>query len=288
MRPHHVKVLDESKVRRVDSHTFTGAVVEHWRLSGAHVSRIMHPPGHSIAAHGHDWPALILCRVGGYRETAEHGASDLEGPGVVFQPAGAAHADEVRSAGLETVTMTFDPAWVSAAARAALPARIEWRAHGPAVSAARALLQVWLAPDVNEAHLRAETSRFLETLTRAPHVAEAPRWTERLHAMLDEDHANTRSVANDLDRCPAWLARAYRAWRGEGIVEMLRRRRVERATLRLRSGADALADIALACGFCDQSHMNRSFQAVLGRTPLEVRREAALLAPLTPVSAAAG
>jgi AraC-like DNA-binding protein len=85
---------------------------------------------------------------------------------------------------------------------------------------------------------------------------------------------------------PAWLARAYRAWRGEGIAETVRRRLVERAVLKLRSGGASLADVAAECGFCDQSHMNRAFRSVLGRTPLEVRREAALLRPLARTAAA--
>ena len=32
-----------------------------------------------------------------------------------------------------------------------------------------------------------------------------------------------------------------------------------------------LADIAAATGFCDQSHMNRGFREVMGRTPAQVR-----------------
>jgi AraC family transcriptional regulator len=58
---------------------------------------------------------------------------------------------------------------------------------------------------------------------------------------------------------------------------------VERAALLLRGGRAALAEVAVAAGFCDQSHMNRAFRAVLGRTPLEVRREAVLLGPLAVV-----
>ena len=59
--------------------------------------------------------------------------------------------------------------------------------------------------------------------------------------------------------------------------ETVRRRRVERATVQLRASTAPLADIAAECGFCDQSHMNRAFRAVLGRTPLDVRREAPLI-----------
>ena len=36
---------------------------------------------------------------------------------------------------------------------------------------------------------------------------------------------------------------------------------------------EVFREIAVAAGFCDQSHMNRCFRAVLGRTPLVVRGE---------------
>ena len=69
----------------------------------------------------------------------------------------------------------------------------------------------------------------------------------------------------------------YRAARGEGMHQPLRRRRVEDAVRLIRSSGAGLADVAVDAGFCDQSHMNRAFQAVLGRTPGEVRAEAAQL-----------
>jgi transcriptional regulator GlxA family with amidase domain len=103
----------------------------------------------------------------------------------------------------------------------------------------------------------------------------APVWAERLAPVLAR--ARTDELARTLGLNAAWLARAYRAWRGEGLAETARRLRVERAALLLRGGCDALADVAIASGFCDQSHMNRAFRVVLGRTPLEVRREVALL-----------
>ena len=43
----------------------------------------------------------------------------------------------------------------------------------------------------------------------------------------------------------------------------------------LETGRLGLADVALEAGFCDQSHMNRSFKLLLGCTPAEVRRERA-------------
>lgn len=242
----------------------------------------MHPPNQCIDAHDHDWPALILCRLGGYRETTDCGVADLEGPAVVFQPSGVAHADKIGARGLETLTLTFDPAWLDHDTRGVLPQRIEWRVGGRAVAAGRALARIWLAPTASDGQLRVETSRFLRTAfgLSSDGASSSPQWAEQLTAALEQDGASTKRLAQVLARNPSWLARAYRAWRGEGIAETLRRRRVESAMIRLRESADPLAQIALACGFCDQSHMNRTFRAVLGRTPLDVRDEARLLSPL--------
>jgi len=268
------RVLDGSKVDL----DFTGAVIEEARHPGAVISRVMHPPGQTIETHAHDWPMLALYRIGSYREFGDDGVIAFDGPSVVFQPAGVAHADEIGARGLETVSMTFDPAWLDRDVRAALPKHTLWRSGGAAGAAAGRLIRVWLSGD--DAKLRVETSRFVAAVIASPAQTTRPSWGEHAEAAIDEE-APTEHLARTLDLHPAWLARAYRSWRGEGIGETARRRRVERAVLRLRGSAAALAEIAAECGFCDQSHMNRAFRAVLGRTPLEVRREAALLAPLS-------
>jgi AraC-like DNA-binding protein len=281
MGPHLGDVLDDSKVIEAGGHDYEGAVVEHRRCLGAHVSRIMHPPNQRIAAHEHDWPVLTLYRLGSYRERAEDGRSMLfDGPSVVFQPAGAAHADEIGARGLETLAMTFDPAWLTLEARAALPQRTQWRPGGSAALAARGLANAWLAPNLNEAQLKAATSQFLINAF-ADATPPSPSWGEAVAAALEDEAPRTVSLARSLMLHPAWLAHAYRVWRGEGMAETARRRRVERAMLALRGSLASLAEVAAECGFCDQSHMNRAFRAVLGRTPLEVRREVALLAPIS-------
>jgi AraC-like DNA-binding protein len=206
----------------------------------------------------------------------------LDGPSAVVQPAGAAHSDLIGAQGLEVLAITFDPHWLEPEARAALPPRTQWRQGGAIGVAIRHLTDVWLAGQ-GEASVRRATSRFLIT-TADIETPRAPRWGEEVLAAL-RGAARTDALARTLSRHPAWLARAFRAWRGEGLGESLRRRRVERATLQLRDTLDPLAQIAAEAGFCDQAHMNRCFRAVLARTPLEVRREAALLAPLSPAGA---
>jgi AraC-like DNA-binding protein len=49
---------------------------------------------------------------------------------------------------------------------------------------------------------------------------------------------------------------------------------VEEAARRLADTDQPLAEIALACGFCDQSHLTRTFRRRTGLTPGAWRRAA--------------
>jgi transcriptional regulator GlxA family with amidase domain len=49
-------------------------------------------------------------------------------------------------------------------------------------------------------------------------------------------------------------------------------RRVERAKAMISSTQEPLAEVALACGFADQAHLNRRFGAVVGVSPGRWRR----------------
>jgi transcriptional regulator GlxA family with amidase domain len=49
-------------------------------------------------------------------------------------------------------------------------------------------------------------------------------------------------------------------------------RRVDRAKLMITSTGQTLTEIALACGFADQSHLNRCFSRLIGVSPGKWRR----------------
>lgn len=250
---------------------FHGAEFEVRALGGATAVRVVHPGRQSIAEHRHDWPVVAFYRMGAYREFGEAGEIALCGPSVIFHPAGAPHADEIGDRGLETLAVEFDPAWLAVN----LPSRSCYWTGGEAVLGSHFLASLWLSGAAEE-HLRDATAQFLSRAFAAE-PPPRPAWLETLDASLDRT-ADTAALAERLELHPAWLARVYRTARGEGLHHTLRRRRVEDAVRLIRDGAVGLAEVAAAAGFCDQSHMNRAFQAVLGRTPGEVRTEAARLA----------
>jgi len=133
------------------------------------------------------------------------------------------------------------------------------------------LAQAWLsgAPD---AQRFAMTEAFLRSAFGAPPHSPAPSWLEDLEALIPAEGApQTDRLARRLGVSRPWLARAYRRWRGEGLGEALRRRRVAAAAILLEGADPSLADVAAQAGFCDQSHMNRAFKRLVGRTPAAIR-----------------
>jgi AraC family transcriptional regulator len=63
-----------------------------------------------------------------------------------------------------------------------------------------------------------------------------------------------------------------RLCRGESYGEMVRRLRLDRARRLLSETELPLAEVALESGYCDQSHLTRTFRAELETTPAAFRR----------------
>lgn len=68
------------------------------------------------------------------------------------------------------------------------------------------------------------------------------------------------------------FSRAFKHSLGLPPMEYVVVRRVERAKALISSTRDSLAEVALACGFADQSHLNRRFRNFIGMSPGRWRR----------------
>jgi AraC family transcriptional regulator len=83
-------------------------------------------------------------------------------------------------------------------------------------------------------------------------------------------------VAELANRCGlsrSHFARAFKASMGVPPHRWLMRHRIERCQELLASSNESIAEIALHCGFADQSHLTRVFHAVTGLSPAAWRRQ---------------
>ncbi len=97
------------------------------------------------------------------------------------------------------------------------------------------------------------------------------RAIEFIEAHLDGD-PSIADVAKECRLSASHFARAFRQATGVPPHRWLTRQRIERARQMLLAGRRNLAQIALACGFVDQSHLTRTFTRYEGHGPGRWRR----------------
>jgi AraC family transcriptional regulator len=100
---------------------------------------------------------------------------------------------------------------------------------------------------------------------------QARRAIEILAANLDGG-LSLKEVAKECRLSASHFSHAFRITVGVPPRKWLLTRRVEVAKEKLRDGRLPLSDIALACGFADQSHLTRVFTRTVGLSPGAWRR----------------
>lgn len=83
------------------------------------------------------------------------------------------------------------------------------------------------------------------------------------------------ALARTINLSTSHFARAFKESMGLSPSKYIAIRRIEHAGAIMTSTRQRLADIALTCGFSDQSHLNRSFRDHMGITPGAWRRHRA-------------
>jgi AraC-like DNA-binding protein len=81
-----------------------------------------------------------------------------------------------------------------------------------------------------------------------------------------------KEVARECGLSAGHFSHAFRHTLGVPPHKWLIEQRVALSKEKLREGRSSLADVALECGFSDQSHLARHFQRIVGVTPGAWRR----------------
>lgn len=101
-------------------------------------------------------------------------------------------------------------------------------------------------------------------------------WKAKRALEYIEDNLGSKMALRDMAKfvalSPSHFSRAFKRSLGSSPMAYVAARRVERAKLMVTSTRERLMDIALTCGFSDQSHLTRSFRRVVGMSPGRWRR----------------
>ena len=116
----------------------------------------------------------------------------------------------------------------------------------------------------------AEGSRRLQSKS----AGRGPRWLRAAREYLEVrflDDIRLNDVAQVAGVHPVHLAREFRRHYQSSIGEFVRERRIAHASRLLTRSATPIAEIAITCGFSDQSHFSSVFKRQMGVTPARFR-----------------
>lgn len=102
-----------------------------------------------------------------------------------------------------------------------------------------------------------------------------PEWVSKVREVLNDSLScnwSLESLARQLDIHPVHLSRDFSKYFGCNIGVYIRTIRIQRSLALIAKGNLSLTDIALACGFADQSHFIRSFKSLHQITPLAYKK----------------
>jgi len=103
---------------------------------------------------------------------------------------------------------------------------------------------------------------------------DAPPWVLRIGEQLREEFATRvalQAIARSVGRHPVQVSRQFHRHFGCTLSDYARRARVARAQELLRHTVLGISEVALACGFADQSHFTTAFRRVTGVPPRRYR-----------------
>lgn len=231
-----------------------------------------------VATHRHDDAHFVLVLSGAYISSARHAPVRAPAPTLVYNPAGTVHRDRFLDGKGRFMTLSFDPhvlAGVEETMAAQECATVLSKA-GAMAAAFRIAHEISYGAD--PASMEAGAWELLASLDSGASGAHKhlPPWAHQAYdAVMDmaaEQHLRIADLAAELAVHPVHLARVFRKAWGYSPGDLLRWRRIEQAIGLLRRKDLGMAEVALASGFADQSHMNRAFQAQCGTTPCGYRR----------------
>jgi AraC family transcriptional regulator len=234
-----------------------------------------------VPLHTHEYAHFALIVDGDYvtsaRPASHAGAGAVQ---LIFNPPGTTHRDHFRSPrGRCFAASIFADQWQRLSAESGpFDDAIAFGASELTVIASRMFREFCNRDAVTSLVLEGLGLELLAYTARRGNSAwrgKPPQWFQRAYEMMRDrccDPITVREIAATVGVHPYHLARVTRTVTGRSPGELLRDYRVQRAASLLSRTTKPIGEIALSCGYSDQSQLTRSFRRAFGATPAAFRR----------------
>jgi AraC family transcriptional regulator len=261
----------------------SGATLAERRVPGFRVIEIKYAGGTELPLHSHRNAHLIYVLEGSYSESYASSASVVCQAGSFrYLPPNQKHADVFKES-TRCLVIEIEP---ESLARVQKDSKVLERP-----GEIRSVVSAWLAQRLYHEFQQGDSVSPLsmegilwEILADAARNAGAsgpvrvvPRWLRVAREYLESNFLRPLSLAEVAAVASVHrvhLSREFRRHYSTTVGEFLRRKRVEHACHLVSQTNDPLADVAMTCGFSDQSHFSATFRRQVGLTPGRFRQMA--------------
>lgn len=242
------------------------------------LSEQLYPSGTVLPRHSHSSDYITFVLAGAFRERYATRSIFCRTGGVRFLPAGVAHENEMVG-DMRCLHITAEPSALDELRQQPAAPRRPAEISG--------LTATWLANRLYMEFSRQDTASsmaiqglVLELLAEIARseatdpALMAPRWLKQAVEIVEArflERLSLTEIANEVGVHYVHLSRQFHKYNRCTVGELIRRRRVQYASHLLAHSSTPLAEIALICGFSDQSHLSFLFKRYMGMSPSKFR-----------------
>ena len=256
-----------------------GETVRSRKVAHFSLSERFYPPRFETPKHSHKQALFCFVIEGNYTETYGAHTRECNTSSLLFHPAEELHAEHFHDAGGHSFIIEIEPHWLERLRdRGTMPEPSPGVKCGMTELLARRLYKEFVQLDeFSDLIIEGLMCELMGEAARSSAVSESthpPRWLAQAKELLHE-HFSESLKLDDMAQAvgvhPVHLAQTFHKMYGCTIGDYVRRLRIERACHELATSASTIVDIALATGFCDQSHFTRTFKRFIGIAPSQYR-----------------
>jgi AraC family transcriptional regulator len=275
MRPR----LYDDPMLRYSPTRFPAAILRSRDVGGFVLTETRYDGGVALTTHAHEYGCLVFVLEGTFRERCE--AAEREGvPGmVIVRPEGEPHSNRFGRVGGRCLNVELPPQWLIRVRECTRVFDTSAAFAGGAfpLLGRRLVDELGHADDVSPLAVESLILGVVADASRESRRREAapPPWLLRAKEVIDGGLASRLTlgdIANEVGVHRVHLASSFRRHFGQTVAGYIRQSRIEYACRALAESDAPVADIALAAGFADQSHLGRTFRRVMRTTPAAWRR----------------
>jgi AraC family transcriptional regulator len=256
-----------------------GKTLKSQKVASFELSERIYPPRFKTPKHSHEQHLFCFVMEGDYTEIYGKKTRECKTSTLLFHPAHELHAEYFHNSGGRSFIIEIEPTWLerlheqldvlgnAAEFYGGVPELLARRLYKEFVrmdGVSALVIEGLMLEMIGEASRRSEHG----TANYPPHWLQQAR--DLLHARFTE-HFTLAEVAKAVEIHPVHLAQMFHKSYRCTVGDYVRQLRIDYACHELAASEAPIAEIALAAGFCDQSHFTRTFKRCVGVAPSQYR-----------------